>query len=115
MLSAIARLTLTSTAIAPVLITYAWLAFKSDNLLMTFVLIGSCIFLTSLCLGLLLYAQKNLERSNFSITSVEAADRENATFLLLYLLPLFTTSFEALNWDLWIPAMPPKFKTLPTF
>ena len=47
----------------------------------------------------------NLERSKFNITSVEAADRENMGFLLLYLLPLFISSFETLNWDFWIPAI----------
>lgn len=105
MLSAIARLMLTSTAIAPVLVTYAWVAFKSDKLVVSAVLVISCIFLTWLCVRLLSYAQKNLERSKFNITSVEAADRENMGFLLLYLLPLFTSSFEALNWDFWIPAI----------
>jgi hypothetical protein len=42
---------------------------------------------------------------NFATTTVEAADRENIAFLLLYLLPLFTTDFATLNWDVWIPAV----------
>ncbi|HAU1759017.1 TPA: hypothetical protein JBJ80_13370 [Legionella pneumophila] len=105
MLSVIARLTLTSTAMAPVLLTYAWVAFKSDRLGIFAALIASCILLTWLCIQLFAYTKKNLERSKFNIISVEVADVENLSFLLLYLLPLFTSSFETLNWDFLIPAI----------
>ncbi|MGO4843118.1 hypothetical protein AB4144_63685, partial [Rhizobiaceae sp. 2RAB30] len=40
----------------------------------------------------------------FKPISIEAADRENMGFLILYLLPLFTAQFNALNWDVWLPA-----------
>jgi len=105
MLSSIARLVLTSTAISPVLVTYAWVAFKSEKNWVALILFLSCVALTWICLKLLAYAQRNLERSKFKVTSVEAADRENMGFLLLYLLPLFTSSFDSLNWDFWIPAV----------
>lgn len=105
MLSIIARLMLTSTAMAPVLVTYAWVAFKSNKLGISAVLIVSCVLLTWFCIQLLDYNKKNLERSRFNIISVEVADGENLAFLLLYLLPLFTSSFETLNWDFLIPAI----------
>ena len=41
----------------------------------------------------------------FEAVAVEAADRENIAFLLLYLLPLFTVEIATLNWQVWIPAL----------
>jgi len=105
MLSKAARLMLTSTAVAPVLLTYAWVAFQADETHLAVLLLSACALLVAVCLGLLWYAKRNLERMKFSATSVEAADRENMGFLLLYLLPLFTADITALNWQVWIPAI----------
>lgn len=105
MLNAFAKLALTSTAIAPVLLTYAWVAYQAGEESDAFKLLGFCGALIILCLLLLAFAKKNLERVKFSIVSVEAADRENMGFLLLYLLPLFTAQFDALNWQIWIPTI----------
>jgi hypothetical protein len=69
------------------------------------VLILTCAALVAVCLGMLSYSKKHLERIPFSTITAEAADRENIGFLLLYLLPLFTSSFSALNWQVWIPAI----------
>jgi hypothetical protein len=105
MLSSIAKVMLTSTAIAPVLVTYAWVAFQADEVLTMLLLLEGCILLLLACIRLLHYTKKNLERVKFSVTTVEAADRENMGFLLLYLLPLFTAQFESLNWQIWIPTI----------
>jgi hypothetical protein len=105
MLSKFAKLLLTSTAIAPVLLTYAWVAFMADEARLGLILLAVCIALTAACLRLLRYAKEHLERMNFSATTVEAADRENIAFLLLYLLPLFTVDFATLNWQVWVPAI----------
>lgn len=105
MLSRLARLMLTSTAIAPVLLTYAWVAMWSGNSGTGIWLIAVCIGLIFICWLLLRYARRNLERMSFKPVSIEAADRENMGFLLLYLLPLFTAQFESLNWNVWIPAI----------
>ncbi|MBD1549594.1 hypothetical protein [Roseibium aggregatum] len=105
MLNWMAKLLLTSTAIAPVLLTYAWVAYQAGESKQAGTLLGVCIVLILVCLGLLRYAKANLERMNFSPTTVEAADRENMGFLLLYLLPLFTAQFSTLNWQVWVPAI----------
>ena len=105
MLNSVAKLMLTSTAIAPVLITYAWVAFQSDDIRSMALLLICCLTLVLICVGLLKYAEKNLERVKFSVVSVEAADRENMGFLLLYLLPPFTSQFDSLNWQIWIPTI----------
>lgn len=105
MLNWLAKLLLTSTAIAPVLITYAWVAFQADEGWQAVFLLGACIVLIVICMLMLRYSKKHLERVKFSATTVEAADRENMGFLLLYLLPLFTAQFTALNWQVWVPAI----------
>jgi len=105
MLNRFASLMLMSTSIAPILLTYAWVAIQSDKLFIGIILFCVCIVLVLLCIALLRYAQKNLEKSSFKIKSIEVADGENMSFLLLYLLPLFTSSFETLNWSFWIPAI----------
>ena len=46
-----------------------------------------------------------MESFSFQVSSIEAADRENMAFLLLYLLPLFIASFDALNWVVWAPIL----------
>jgi len=105
MLSSIARMLLTSTAIAPVLLTYAWVAAQSGHGRHAAILLGLCVLLTILCICMLRYAKRNLERSKFQSISIEAADRENMGFLLLYLLPLFTSQYDSLNWGIWLPTL----------
>lgn len=105
MLSKLAKLLLTSTAIAPVLFTYAYVAFTSGakKQAIWLALLGAALFF--LCVVLLAYCSRTLEQIDFKMTTAEVADRENIGFLLLYLLPLFTSSFSSLNWNVWVPAV----------
>lgn len=103
MLSSLAKVMLTSTAITPVLFTYAYAAYRAGAYGQCWLLIAFGGVLFNLCLFMLSYSQKNLERIDFTITKAEIADRENIGFLLLYLLPLFTSSFSSLNWSVWVP------------
>lgn len=105
MLNWLAKLLLTSTAIAPVLLTYAWVAYQAGETQQAIALLASCLGLIVICLGMLRYANRHLERVAFVASTVEAADRENMGFLLLYLLPLFTAEFTTLNWQVWVPAI----------
>lgn len=105
MLNWIAKLLLTSTAIAPVLITYSWVAFQANKVELSGVLAMVCLVLILICKRMLRYAKKHLERVKFTATTVEAADRENMGFILLYLLPLFTAQFELMSWQVWAPAI----------
>lgn len=54
---------------------------------------------------MLWFSTRKLEAMPFTGTKVEAADRENMGFLLLYLLPLFTADLTKLNWETWVPAI----------
>ncbi|WP_201772725.1 hypothetical protein [Endozoicomonas numazuensis] len=105
MFSWLAKLLLTSTAIAPVGFTYAWVAWFADEKTFAALAVSVSLFLVLLCIWLLRYAKNSLERIDFSVSTVEAADRENMGFLILYLLPLFTASFDTLNWEVWLPTL----------
>ncbi len=105
MFSWFAKLLLTGTAIAPVGFTYAWVAYTTNQKTVGLLAIAGSLFLVLICIWLLGYAKNNLENINFQASSVEAADRENMSFLLLYLLPLFTAKLTALNWQVWLPAI----------
>lgn len=105
MFNALAKLLLTTTAIAPVLLVYAWIAFTSSDSGLGTTLLVVCGVLCAICWLMLRYAQKTIAKVNFAVTSIEAADRENMAFLILYLFPLFTGKFANFNWDVWVPAL----------
>lgn len=105
MFSSLARVLLTSTAIAPVGFTYAWVAYSQDEQRTAAVIAVLSLCAVFLCLFMMRYAKRNLEKLDFTPLSVEAADRENIGFMLLYLLPLFTDKVNTLNWNLWIPTL----------
>lgn len=105
MLSWLAKILLTSTAIAPVGFTYAWVAWFEDKKLFASLAVCASLFLVLVSIWMLRYAKNNLEKFDFSVSTVEAADRENMGLLLLYLLPLFTASFSSLNWLVWVPTL----------
>ena len=54
---------------------------------------------------MLFSARKNLPVSDFTPATVEPADHENTAFLLLYVMPLFTSQFNTLDWKFWIPTV----------
>ncbi|MEL0622425.1 hypothetical protein V6238_04885 [Marinomonas arenicola] len=83
MLSTLAKILLTSTAIAPVGFTYAWVAWFDGEKTFASLAIAASLSLVLVCIWMLRYAKKNLERFNFTVATVEAADRENMGFLLL--------------------------------
>lgn len=105
MFSSLARILLTASAIAPVGLTYAWVAYWQDETRTAIVIASVSIAAVGVCVFLLKFAKNNLERMPFMPATVEAADRENIGFMLLYLLPLFTDKINTLNWSLWLPTL----------
>lgn len=107
MLSGLARVALTATAIAPVGFTYAAVAALNDRYDIMILLLFGLATLVRLCVWVLVATKgKNAPAAEtHPITSVEPADRENTTIILLYLMPLFTADFNDLNWLVWIPAL----------
>lgn len=100
-----ARLLLTSTALAPVGLTYAWVAYFQHEHLTAAAIFGISIFLFIMCLFVLRRAKDELAASTFKAGSIEAADHENTAFLLLYVMPLFTSQFDTLQWQFWVPTL----------
>lgn len=105
MLSILARILLTFSAIAPVSLTYAWVAWWQGEFRVASVSLALAIALVLACLWVLKHSRSNLEALPFRAKSIEPADAESFGFLLLYLLPLFTDKIGALNWELWIPVV----------
>ncbi|GGY49493.1 hypothetical protein [Parvularcula lutaonensis] len=105
MLSNVAKLCLTSTAIAPIFLTFGAISFAQEDYVHLIFWLAGVLVLTIVCLGIIDYAQNNLEDIDVKITRVEAADRESLTFLLVYLLPLFTADLESLNFYIWVPIL----------
>lgn len=103
MLNSVARILLTATAVAPVSLTYAWVAFYQGQHFVAVLSLGLATVLVASCVALLSYVRRNTEALPFSPRSIEPADAESFGFMLLYLLPLFTDKIEMLNWELWIP------------
>jgi hypothetical protein len=82
---------------APICLTYGWVAFTQGQKMDAIYLWALCALLVIMCLLMIRHARRVLERTPFSASTVEAADRENIAFLLFYLLPLFTSQFVSLN------------------
>lgn len=105
MLSSVAKLMLTATSLAPVALVYAWVLYADGRAKVALGLVAAAVALILIMVALLRYCRKHLERSKFKVTSIEAADREYITFILLYLSPLFTAQFGDLNWHILVPTM----------
>jgi hypothetical protein len=105
MLSVFARLMLTATSIAPVGMTYAWVAIMQDQPLIALYAAAVSLVAVALCLAILRIARTQLEAIPFKCEEIEAADSENIGFMILYLLPLFTDKISTLNWEIWIPTI----------
>jgi hypothetical protein len=105
MLSFLARLSLTASALAPVCLTLAWVAwYQAENVV---ALVALCVagLLTCGCILLLRYARRSIEIIPFNAQGLEPADAESLAFMLIYLLPLFTDKVATLNWELWVPVI----------
>ncbi|WP_087120621.1 hypothetical protein [Brevundimonas sp. SH203] len=105
MLNAIARILLTCTALAPVGLTYAWVAWTQSLTKVALLTAGASVALVLICLILLSIAKKTIPVSDYKPSSIEAADHENTAFLLLYVMPLFTSKMNTLDWQFWIPTI----------
>ena len=105
MLNAFARILLTSTALAPVGLTYAWVCWMQSLHGVAIATVGGSVALVVFCLLLLRQAKQAVPASDYQPASIEAADHENTAFLLLYVMPLFTSKLDTLDWQFWIPTV----------
>lgn len=105
MLSTLARVLLTMTSMAPVGLVYAWAAYTQNSSDVAILIAVASALLVPVCIAIMRFAKYKLESFHITIEAIEPADRENTSFLLLYLLPLFTDKFDTLNWSVWVPIL----------
>jgi hypothetical protein len=105
MLGRFAKVSLVLSAISPVALVFGWVAYRDGDFASAMYLLALCFLLVSICIIVLWLAKNNLERFTFKPSSVEAADRENVAYLMLYLSPLFTTQFSSLNLTVILPTV----------
>src|SRR5688572_7332005 len=99
MLSTIAKVSLVSTAFAPVLLTLSYRYWKSRNWELFASAILAAVLLCALC-GLLLYAAKTrLQITGIKVKSVKTADTEIVGFVIAYLLPLVNMDGQGVDID----------------
>ena len=101
MLSFVAKLLLTLTAIAPVVLVMAMMAWLDRELRVSLILGASGVVLASGGFFLFAYASRQLERFPITPTSAEPADRENMAILIVYLTPLLRLSLSDFSWPIW--------------
>lgn len=105
MFGRLAKTLLITSSIAPIGLVYAWIAFQDSSYYWAGGILAGCVILIVCCVLLFRRATHVLERFPLQLQSVEAADRENIAFMLLYLSPLFTSQFGQINMSLLIPTL----------
>ena len=103
-MSVIANALLTATAVAPVLLVFAVMAYLENETRAAIVLAVICAALVCMSILLLGHIRRNLEKVSFQIKTIECADRDSIGLMLLYLVPLLRTSFSDLSWHIMVPA-----------
>lgn len=93
------------TALTPVALVYAWVSISESHYIIAFWLLIASMVLVISCYFILKDARENLEVFEFSCQSIEPADQENLSFILLYLSPLFVDKVDNLNLNMLIPAV----------
>ena len=103
-MSLFGSIALTGTSIAPVLFVYSVVGLFEGEYMASAILAAIGLILVGLGVFLVGYLKKHLERSLFSFSTVEIADRESLGLLIVYLLPLLRTSFADLEYLVLVPA-----------
>ena len=103
MLSHLANVLFTATALAPVGLAYGVMALLDCSYAEGSAILLICTFLWVVCIALLRVARKTLEQFALRPRSVELVDRESLGIMVLYLFPLFRASFADLHWYMLIP------------
>lgn len=100
MLSQLTNALLVLTAFAPVLFTYAFVAYRhGTDLSVIALLVGAALVLTAICWGLLRVSRQLLpEVSPFRAVGVKPVDTELLTYVVAYLLPLVNVGGPTVDW-----------------
>lgn len=100
-MSLLARLLLTLTGFAPILVVYAIVAVFDADYLPAALCTLVAYTLALVCKALLNYMARALAGRRYTTESVEPADSEIVSFLLIYLLPLVFRNLSEYDWLAW--------------
>ena len=92
---------LVSTAFAPALGVYGIVLLTECDYVAGSLFVAGSLALWLICHLCLRYSMRHSPRLQLKPTSVEVADNETLSFLLLYLLPLITRDLTDYNWLAW--------------
>jgi len=93
------------TALTPIALVYAWVAYSEDLIALSMILLLMTILLDGFCYIALKHAHRHLEAMPFKYNTAEPADQENISFILLYLSPLFVNKISDVNLNVLIPTL----------
>ena len=98
----LAKFLLAATAFAPSLLIYALVSASNSEYGDSAIFLGFFALLVSLCVFFLCFSKIKLESLPYRASTVEPADKEVFSLLLVYLLPLLTVDLSIYNWEAWI-------------
>jgi len=94
-----AKLLLVGTSFAPIILTYAFVNFISNGSIITTVsLIIIVVALVTICLCLLKFSYKKIERQKINLSSISTADGEVVGFVIAYLLPILSIANPSIDY-----------------
>jgi len=97
----LARFFLAATAFAPIFLVYAIVSAFDHEYCHVLAFFSICAFLTGTCLLLIKLTKSHMSEDNFETRTVETADGENLSLILVYLLPLITNELNLYYWTEW--------------
>ena len=100
-MSLLARILLTLTGFAPILFVYAAVSLFDGIYLTAAICTLIAYSLSHICSSLLKYMARTLSGRRYTAKSVEPADSEIVSFLLIYLLPLVFRNLSDYDWLAW--------------
>lgn len=97
MLSKFVRYALTASAVAPVCITFAFIAYTNGKPIWSVIYLTFALLTISLCRWIISYATNTCGPTTKNIRSVSPADKEITNYFLTYLFPLISGPSEFLK------------------
>lgn len=100
-ISNLAKLLFGLSGFAPILFVYALVLLFSCEYCTSAILFSSCIFLIAIYKCILKKVKQD-QTNTFCTETVEPADKDVFTLLLVYLLPVITRDLATYDWRIWI-------------
>jgi hypothetical protein len=97
-MSKLAKTLLAGTSFAPIILTYAFVSWicgaRIINIVILLLIVAALVLI---CISLLKYAYKNIERERIKITAISTADGEVIGFVIAYLLPILSLTNPSID------------------